>query len=127
MISVIAISGETYDLSTGRETPKGIILSNGIRNITIEVSDEVIKEVILLDTEARNVSVPKSAAPLEPKRNGKTRKVKVALAVAQEAAEQLELGVAVLEDNPLGEAVDPPPEDDPGFDYADSETGVASV
>jgi len=113
MISVVAITGETYDLNTGRETPKGVILSNGVRNITIEVSDEVIKEVILLDAEVRNAEAPK--------RNGKTRKVK---------SEPMAPPVALTDEadeNPLGEAVEPPPEDDPGFDYADADTGVSSV
>ena len=121
MISVIAISGETYDLQTGHETPKSLILSNGLRTITIEVNDEVIREVILMNAEI-------AGAQPAPKRNVKSKRAKVIEEPPLE--ETVEDGMESAAEPNLGEAADAPDGDaegDAGVDYFDTDRGVASV
>lgn len=52
MIIVARIVGEGFNLTDGQETPKSLVLSNGAREIVVQVDDEVINEVIKMSVEA---------------------------------------------------------------------------
>jgi len=53
MIKVSRIAGESYDLETGDKILKAIILTNGKREIAIQVSDEVITQILLMERESK--------------------------------------------------------------------------
>ena len=107
MIKLVQITGESYDLETGKERPKAIVLSNGVRQLSIEVSDEAVKEIIQMQLEVakkeplmeRMASQPPQIRPL------------------------VEAAPAPV----LAELAETPEDDDPGVDYADSSTGTASI
>ena len=48
MIVVKRITGESYDLETGEEIPKTLVLSNGIREMAVAIDDETAVEVVKL-------------------------------------------------------------------------------
>ena len=61
MIVVARIVGEGIDLASGSETPKSLVLSNGQREITLQVDDETIQEVIRMASESGAIAM--SAPP----------------------------------------------------------------
>jgi hypothetical protein len=81
MIRITKILGESYDLETGQETRKGLLLTNGISEVPVEASPELIDTVINLMAEERQLMHPASQpeAPVEvaPKpakqRNGRKK------------------------------------------------------
>ncbi len=48
MIVVKRITGESFDLETGSEVPRGLVLSNGSQELIIPASDEVIKSIVIM-------------------------------------------------------------------------------
>lgn len=48
MISVIRIIGESYDLVTGNESPKSLVLTNGSQEVAIAISDKDLSRVLTL-------------------------------------------------------------------------------
>lgn len=81
MIRVTKILGESYDLETGAETKKGLILSNGISEVAVEVSDEAVDRVITLMAEERVFLQQRTAVqapspeeePPKQRRNGRRK------------------------------------------------------
>ena len=108
MIKLVSIVGESYDLETGNELPKSIVLTNGIRQLSIPVSDEVIKDILMMEMELKK----------ETKKFGPANHI------------VLKPTIAPVEDpDPptLAEPADAPGDEDPGFEYADSSTGTMSI
>jgi hypothetical protein len=67
MIFVTRIIGESYDFSSGSQLPKSMVVSNGVREINIAVSDEVAIEVLALMAELRaQVKKAMPPAPVVP-------------------------------------------------------------
>jgi len=52
VITVTRIIGESYDFGTGKETPKAIVLSNGLSEVAVAVDEETLAQVIALYVEA---------------------------------------------------------------------------
>lgn len=46
MITVIRVTGESYDLETGTQIPKAIVISNGVQELSILVDDDTARKVI---------------------------------------------------------------------------------
>lgn len=140
MIRVVRIAGESYDLETGSEFPKALILSNGIREFALHVDDETIKAVVEMMAEgqmARNQKTVAKAKQVKVPGNGSTGP-----AVPQETPAQEQADVVVYEDQAAQRFVDElreatgeipadEPEDDtgyePGEEYNDPATGVESL
>lgn len=100
MIKVVRISGESFDLESGKEIPKALVLSNGIREILIPVDEEIIVQVIQMTTETSTQVHPQTLGG-----NG----------------EELEFASPVEPDE------DKVKTDEPGSEYDDSSTGVGSL
>jgi hypothetical protein len=124
MITVSRISGESFDLSSGKELPKSLALTNGQREILVVVDDEIIREVIQMEMESRHFpektlaeqpSVPRTRRPS----TAAFPNVRLNPNLTQAATE-----LAELPDEPEEEA---PTEGDPGSDYEDPATGVQSL
>jgi hypothetical protein len=108
VIKLVSIVGESYNLETGQETKKALVLSNGIRQLTVEVGDEVIRDLIMMQLEAKQTPREVNNIVVQP-------------VVAEEVSEE-------PADVPTMAAVaDAPVDEDPGFEYADSSTGTASI
>ena len=52
MIRVKKVIGESIDLETGASTNKGIVLTNGVSEIIVEVDDATIEAILRLIAEA---------------------------------------------------------------------------
>lgn len=57
-VTVTRIVGESYDLETGLAINAGIVLSNGVNETVVEVNEAVIKSVLSLWAESKNVEIP---------------------------------------------------------------------
>lgn len=143
MIRVIRIAGESFDLVSGEQLPKALILSNGVREYPLYVDDETAHFVLQMMVEPSSAGDSVGTdradrdspahAPLESPlfktdEEGRT--------VVPEGRH----GYAVLEDSepePVASVVDLPEEleepvlDDedyePGEEYSDPATGVGSL
>ena len=112
MIKLIQIVGESYNLETGQETKKALVLSNGIRQLSVEVSDEVIRDLIMMQLEASQAETPSTRA---------ANHVVVQPVVVEETSEE------PVDVPTMAAVADAPVDEDPGFEYADSSTGTASI
>ncbi len=52
MIRVIRIAGESFDLESGKEMSKAIVLSNGHRELSVYVDDDIIQGLLQMSAEA---------------------------------------------------------------------------
>jgi len=106
MIRVTKIVGESFDIDTKQETPKMIVLSNGRRDISTPVSDEVAQAIVTMLLEdmgdLRVAPVQEFKVPAPQKGNGKPR---------PKTPKKPEFI----------------PEDGPGDEYDDPATGVGSL
>lgn len=59
-IRVTRIMGESFDLETGHQLPKSIVLTNGVKEIPVFVDDDVALAVIEMMT---GESAPKKSSP----------------------------------------------------------------
>jgi hypothetical protein len=111
MIKVSRIVGESYDLETGTQIQKAIVLSNGSKEIAIHVPDEVITQILLMQSMSseqpvvQQVTNEEVAIPEQP------------IMVQQEFVDRLD------------STFDPQEADDlePGEDYDDPDTGALSI
>jgi hypothetical protein len=127
MITVSRISGESFDLNTGRELPKSIALTNGHREVFVVVDDEIVQEIIKMEMESRNQlpetpaagrpSVPPHRPPVSPSSN-----VRVNPELAYVVPE-----LAELPDEPSDAPEEETSETGPGVEYEDPATGVPSL
>jgi len=116
MIYVTRIVGESYDLTNGKELPKGLVLSNGQEEILLFVEDHILQSIV------RMSQAEAAAAPAPKKR---VLEIKEEVQVADESDVRLNPGL-------LPEPVELPQEepsmdDGPGDDYDDPTTGVSSL
>jgi hypothetical protein len=115
MIKLVKITGETYDIETGKETGKGIVLSNGHEELHIPVRDEDVRDIILLQMKAKEavIAVPTGVVgkPADP----------------NPYTEEENLGEGATAVVPLASVADSPAEDEPGPEFDDSSTGTASI
>lgn len=106
MIRVTRVIGETYDLETGRESGKLLVLTNGQDEVSIPISDEDLMAVIGL--------VQKGDEPHPEDR-----------AVPEQYQEYVEQSMARQDTPPM------PDDDEPGElhgdEYDDMLTGTASI
>jgi hypothetical protein len=126
VIKVVRIAGESYDLETGAEMPKALVLSNGVREVSIHVDDSVINEVVQMMQESPSAPAP-IAAPVEPPGgNGGLELPDVDLQTPRISTTQprpavnLEAEIAAAEATVAGEGFEP------GEEYDDPGTGAAS-
>jgi hypothetical protein len=69
MIFVKRITGESFDLETGSQLPKAIVLSNGASEVSISVNDEDAMAVVqlMVDSAGSKEPTPLRATSAEPK------------------------------------------------------------
>ena len=114
MIKVSRISGESYDLETGDKILKAIVLTNGKREIAIQVSDDVITQILMMERESKGDFQPNKPADL------KIVTPNFVEQVTFEPAEPVDLPKNIVEpevnyDREIGE------------EYNDPDTGVNSI
>jgi hypothetical protein len=126
VIKVVRIAGESYDLETGSELSKAIVLSNGAREISIHVDDNIIGEIVQMMTEAQGGTLPmgpsKPQVPQPTGGNGglEPPDVKSPSPPLVKPKVKLEAELAAAEAAVSGE------EFEPGEEYDDPGTGAAS-
>ena len=124
MIEVVRITGESFDLKSGAEIPKALVLSNGIREIHVTVGDEVVAEVVGMMAEAAGIAheVGPVPPPAPPPGNGD-------LDAAVEAVQQDIQRRVSAQPAPIAQVEDAPVDEDegPGEEYDDESTGVSSL
>jgi len=69
MIVVKRIAGESYDLETGQEIPKTLVLSNGHHEFGFPIDDETARSIIQFMLESPDSS---AAPPPKPAFDGET-------------------------------------------------------
>ncbi len=120
MIRIVRLAGESYDLETGTQLPKALILSNGVREFALHVDDDTAMAVVhmmaegqqALDEAVAEAKVPGngSGEPIEePPRLREVEPPTMASVVDDEAEEEDSL------------------EREPGEEYNDPATGVGSL
>ena len=112
MIFVSRIVGESYDLQTGKELPKALVLSNGTYEHTLYVDDKTVQAIISLGKTTVSTQKPVVIPPEDA-----------------EAPEHSEVRLSPrLMPQPVEAPVENIAQDDgPGADYDDPTTGVASL
>jgi hypothetical protein len=87
MIIIKRLVGESYDFETGREINKGLVLSNGVSERTVEATPEMIQAVLSLFSEQaeavaqrhaptpQNTKKPAQPQRAAPQRNGQAHSV----------------------------------------------------
>jgi hypothetical protein len=139
MIRVVRLAGESLDLETGTELPKSLVLSNGLREVSIIISDDIAREVVRMQVELKkyvsehidNPGVDPDGQPQEnvPKSTSPTN--------IEEAKQQIQRRIQQVtraqpaDPPPLAEVEDSPGDDEgddgPGSEYEDQNTGTASL
>lgn len=128
MIRVTRIVGESFDLESGEEKSKAIMLSNGHRELLVHVSDGVIDSLLRMTAEA----LPPDA-PQVPSGNGSGVPQPPAKVLSQEEMDSaLETQGTDLDfkTDPVFEDVPafaPEPEFEAGEEYDDPSTGTPSL
>lgn len=143
MITITRIAGESYNLQTGEQMPKALILSNGIREYSLYVDDHTAKDILSLLLEVSQESTA-SSAPVGSEPSQEKRKVPSAedpVIPSHGSRSQIYALEHATYGGPL-EAPQPPPMaviegDDPdteeeyglepGEEYNDPATGAASL
>lgn len=112
-LEIVRIVGESFDLRTGQESPKGVVLSNGHHEITLPVDDRQLGIILKFWGEGMEPGPPK----------GKNGHAQVEPQTWAEPPRFVEERVnpntfdTVQEDDELG----------PGEMYEDALTGAASI
>ena len=57
-LEIVRVVGESFDLRTGQESPKGVVLTNGHHEITLPVSDEQLQTVLRFWGEGADAGPP---------------------------------------------------------------------
>jgi hypothetical protein len=127
MIQVTRITGESFDFVTKQELPKALVLSNGIRDVSLHVDDETARIIVemLLESEAASHTKGRGG-------NGATspKPKEVYAPVYQDEPEPPYVPDALEQDlGPTMELGDEEPEDglEPGEEYNDPSTGAGSL
>lgn len=133
MIRVIRIAGESYDLETGEELPKALILSNGLREFALHVDDETAHAVVQMmaeSQEARSQKTVEKAKKVSVPGNG-SNPVELVRPAHRDGLEGL---VEDVQPPAMATVVDTPEEEpmddegyEPGEEYSDPATGVGSL
>ena len=66
MITITDIVGESINLRNGQETPRGLLISNGISSALIHVSDDDLNKVIEMWGETRSHQAQVLMGPEDP-------------------------------------------------------------
>lgn len=129
MIKVTRIAGESFDFETRQELPKAIILSNGKREYTLYVGDEVAKDVLELMLEVITPPPSPKKEPSPAKASSKPKASAKAPAKTQSKAppaeEPSQFMAAVGET--FAQETDDNNSREPGEEYNDPATGVESL
>lgn len=139
MIKIVRIAGESFDLETQQEMPKALILSNGERELSLYVDDDVAKEIIEMMKETAKPAQMRQAGyavPPGPQRLGNVEAPCRPLPTAKPQTDfepgnpdpivsvppmaTIEVGGAALEPGDNAEI-------EPGEEYNDPATGAASL
>ena len=122
MITVSKISGESFDLNTGKELPKSLVLTNGRRELLVVVDDDTIREIIEMEMESRNQlpETPEARRPGVPPH-------RPPIAASSNIRMNPELSVPELAEMSEIQDEEPPEEEGPGAVYDDPATGVPSL
>jgi len=118
MIRVVRIAGEIFDLETKKSTPKALVLSNGIRELSIHIEDDTAVAVIALMKEAELLSRMRETKAPDVEVNPETG---FELAPLPAEGAFLEGEENTSEKNPDIE------QDGPGAEYNDPLTGAGSL
>ena len=120
MLRVTAILEGGLDLEKGEEIPRSIVVTNGKRTVTIPVPDHKVKEMVDMFAEELGTKAPPDAepsapapAPKAPARPTKVPETKALFEVETEAPPSM----PVIEEAGF----------EPGEEYEESGTGVASL
>ena len=62
MLRVVRITGESFDLESGGQLPKTVVISNGITELAIPVDDDTAMEILRLGL-SEEEEEPQSVAP----------------------------------------------------------------
>jgi hypothetical protein len=116
MIFVSRIVGESYDLGSGKELPKALVLSNGKEELLLFVEDDIIQSIIRLS---------QTAAPAAPAAPVQKQVLKLQDQVQVSDESEVRLNPSLIPEP--AELPEPPVEEGPGSDYDDPTTGVASL
>lgn len=65
MITITDIVGETINLRNGKETPRGLLVTNGISTALLHVSDDDLQKIIEMWAEMRSYSAGQHLPPEE--------------------------------------------------------------
>lgn len=121
MIRVVRLAGESFDLETGAQLPKALILSNGMREFSLHVDDETAMAVVQMMAELEALHRKKA----EPGNGAKPAPQEPELEVAQPPVAESQLWPSTVdapEDEDFSEEVR-----EPGEEYNDPATGVGSL
>jgi len=129
MITITKIQGESYDVNTGQEMGRALVITNGISTATIEVPDAAVETVVQLIVElqqrhqqpAQDFGIRKEAEPsraVPSKANGSRVRSPMREALPSQARDYFESALSgdVNEEN-----------FEPGETYDDPDTGVSSL
>jgi len=130
MITITKIQGESYDVNTGQEMGRALVITNGISTATIEVPDAAVETVVQLIVELQQrhqqpaqegYQLMKEAAParaVPSKANGSRVRSPMREALPSQARDFFESALSgdVNEEN-----------FEPGETYDDPDTGVSSL
>jgi len=132
MIRVVRIAGESYDLESGEELPKALVLSNGVREFSLHVDDMTAQAVVEMMAESqalRNQNTISKTSTVKVPSNGGTPAQTVSSPPTPEPALQ-KLGSIIVDDLPEDVPADEPEDEEvyePGEEYSDPTTGVSSL
>lgn len=134
MIRVIRIAGESYDLETGEELPKALILSNGLREFALHVDDDTAHAVVQMmaeSQEARSQKTVEKAKRVSIPGNG-SNPVELIRPAHRDGLEGIVQGahspaMATVVDAPEEEELMDDEGYEPGEEYSDPATGVGSL
>ena len=124
MIRVTKIVGESFDIDSGKETPKSVVLSNGKREVVIPVGDDVAQAIVGMLVEELEGRLPRTPRPTP------TLDEVLSSPDGQEALSKENYGPDWQEQvsrRPVQPELAENPEDGPGDEYDDPATGVGSL
>jgi len=125
MIRVVRLTGESYDLESGLELPKALVLSNGIREFSLHVDDSTAMAVVQMMAEDHNRPVEATPVGTPVETPVETLAEKAPGNGSPPRLQEVWEG-SPYDDTPVDEA---PREEElePGEEYNDPATGVGSL
>lgn len=128
MIRVTKVLGESFDLETKEETPKALILSNGIREFQLYIDDATAMAIIaMIQEEKERLSAPLEEEPVPVKKAKRKLPPEFPPEFSKPKLEDapVEVRVATVEEMP--EEAYESEDREPGEEYNDFLTGAGSL